>query len=229
MARTSVGAVIANLVLFILLTSSQAFQNLHHHWIFPLMAGAFIAEWAAAWGLSRWIKPAAWFDPKAARATVLSLLSVLIIMGIVRHSSILHCAARCSLKLGAACVLAACVLLAQARLNDPAWDETRCKAAALACLLWAGWLYGFGLLGAAPAALDRVFAVLGGLLLLGWREPVLRWCGLGVLASLLIRRTGSELAVIILAVPASLAFLRLTGSATGHEIQRELHEERGAD
>jgi hypothetical protein len=59
--------------------------------------------------------------------------------------------------------------------------------------------------------LDIVFTVLGGLTLLGWKKPVLRLAGFAVLAGLLIRQPRSELAVILLAVPASLAFLWLAG------------------
>ncbi|MFA6317563.1 MAG: hypothetical protein WC943_09100, partial [Elusimicrobiota bacterium] len=145
MRKTVAAVIIANLALFILVTSSEAFQDLHHHWIFPVLAAVFIGQWAAFGGLSRRRKPWGWLEPAQARATALSLLAFLLVMGIVRHWSILHCVGRCSLKLGGACVLAAGVFLAQARLEDPFWSGLRSRTMALACLFWAGWLYAFGL------------------------------------------------------------------------------------
>ncbi|MBI5882988.1 MAG: hypothetical protein HZB91_07785 [Elusimicrobia bacterium] len=164
-----------------MVTSSQAFQDLHHHWIFPVLAGVFIVEWAASGGLSSWRSSSRWYDPAIARDTVLSLLAFLLVMGIVRHWSILHCIGRCSLKLGGACFMAGAAF-------------------------WA-----FGLGRAPQTTLDIVFLVLAGLLLAGWKKPVLRLCGLGILVSLAIRRVGSENPIVFLAVPAAIAFLRLAG------------------
>lgn len=211
MGRTISSVIIANLILFVMVTSSQAFQDLHHHWIFPILAGVFIVEWAASGGLSSWRSSSRWYDPAVARDTVLSLLAFLLVMGIVRHWSILHCIGRCSLKLGGACFMAGAAFWAQARLGSRFWGPVRSKTAALACLLWAIWLYAFGLGRAPQTTLDIVFLVLAGLLLAGWKKPVLRLCGLGILVSLAIRRVGSENPIVFLAVPAAIAFLRLAG------------------
>ncbi|MBI4678542.1 MAG: hypothetical protein HY748_13265 [Elusimicrobia bacterium] len=210
MQRTVVSVIIGNLALFVLVTSSAMFQDIHHHWIFPVLAAFFIAQWALAGGLVPWRGPLGWFDPAWARPTILSLLGFLMLMGIVRHWSILHCIGRCSLKLGEAAVLAAAAFWGQARLNDPLWGPFRAKTACMACLLWAAWLFLFGF-GVKPGWLDAGYLVLAALLLAGWKRPPLRFCGLGIPVLVLVRWSGADLAVILLSVPVVLAFFWLAG------------------
>ncbi|MBI4699928.1 MAG: hypothetical protein HY744_01975 [Deltaproteobacteria bacterium] len=129
----------------------------------------------------------------------------------VRHCSILHCIGRCSLKLGGGAVLAAAAFWGQSSFDDPLWRPARSKTAALACLLWAAWLFAFGFFRAPQARLDAAFLVVAALILIGWKRPAPRVCGLGIPVFILIRWTQSELAVILLAVPAALAAFWLAG------------------
>lgn len=210
MQRTAFSVITGNLVIFILLTSWPAFQEIHHHWVFPILAAVFIAEWALAGGIVAVSKPSAWFDPGFARPTILSILAFLLLMGIVRHWSILHCVGRCSLKLGGAAALASVVFLAQTRQRDPLWNPVRSRAAALACALWAAWLLPFGLK-VSQGRLDVVFLVAAAILLSGWNVVALRACGLAIPLLILARHTGAELAVILLDLAIALAGISLAG------------------
>src|SRR3989304_4240539 len=93
MGMTVWAVVAANIALFIGVTSWSAFQDLHHHWIFPTLAGLLTVEWLATVVLGKR------GGACAVRATVLSIFTFLILMGIVRHYSILTCFGVCSLKL----------------------------------------------------------------------------------------------------------------------------------
>ncbi|MBI5211173.1 MAG: hypothetical protein HY927_14470 [Elusimicrobia bacterium] len=204
MQRTAFSVITGNLVVFILLTSWPAFQEIHHHWVFPILAAVFIVEWS----IIPVSKPSAWFDPRFARPAILSILAFLLLMGIVRHWSILHCVGRCSLKLGGAAALSSVVFLAQTRQRDPLWNPARSQTAALACLLWAAWLLPFGLR-VSRGRLDVAFLAVAAFLLSGWRIMALRACGLAIPLLILVRHTGAELPVILLDLGIVLAGISL--------------------
>lgn len=101
--RAVFAAVAANLLLFIAVVSLPAFREAHHHWIFPVLAVLLSLEWCAAWLL-----PAKGpVDPAVVRASIVSTLLFLLVMGVVRHATILACFDRCSFKLAAAALIAA--------------------------------------------------------------------------------------------------------------------------
>ncbi len=207
MQKTSVAVIIANLALFIGLASLPAFQELHHHWIFPILAGLFIAQWLAAGPL----RPLGWLEPAAARGTVLGLLGFLLVMGIVRHWTILHCIGRCSAKLGLAAAMAAPVFLAAADRGSPGWGPVRCRTAGLACALWAAWLFAFRL-GFKASSRDMVFLALAVVFLAAGRgHPPILLCGAALPAVLVLRATGQEAPVIILGIAAVAAVIILAG------------------
>lgn len=185
-----------NLLLFSAVTSLPAFRELHHHWIFPVLAAIFSAQWALAGGLLRpaWLEKKA--DPAAARGAALFLLGFLMLMGIVRYQTILACFGRCSFKLGAAAALAAAGFFLQARLGDAAWWwRERAGAAALGCGFWSVFLLLYGL-GLPRWALD--LAMLGGsACLLPWRRyPAVKVILYSVAPALLLRRYFSEAGII---------------------------------
>lgn len=197
-ARTVIAGVILNLVVFMLVASSQSFQELHHHWIFPVMGIIISAQWTLAGGVFRLSRLDAALDLKAARSALLFLLGFLMLMGIVRHQTILACFGRCSFKLALAAALAAAVYAAQARLNDgPFWNPVRASTAALACALWAVFLALYGL-GLSALRLDIVFALTAASGAFLWRYPAVRMTASAVLPALFIRRAFSENEIIVL-------------------------------
>ena len=211
------GAVVLNLLLFILVASSDAFQRVHHHWIFPVLAVPLALEWGLAGGVLS-AGPAPHAVARGARAGVLSILAFLIFMGLVRHFTILACFGRCSFKLGGAALLAAAVFGGQSRLRDRGfWDKTMSESAALACLLWAVYLPLFGL-GVRASALELTFlAAAAALVTLGRGHPATRIVGLALPAVLLVRRLSGEHAIIGLdagIILASIAAARRSAAAT---------------
>lgn len=209
MSRTVWVVVAANIALFIGVTGLPAFRDLHHHWIFPIAAGLLAVEWALMGGLP-WSGVKGWAEAGPARAAILSILGFLMLMGIVRHWSILHCADTCSLKLGAGAAAAGVVFFAQARLGDRGlWAPVRARTAALACVLWSVWLALFGA-GFTARQLDVGFFALAVPLLLAWRWHAARVVALALPLVLLVRRTG-ELPVIVLGVVIALGGLALAG------------------
>src|SRR3989339_329914 len=103
--KTILAGVILNLIIFILVTSSRSFQDLHHHWIFPVLGLIISAQWALAGGLLKISRLEAALDLKAARTVLLFMLGVLLLMGVVRHQTILACFGNCSFKLALAMAL----------------------------------------------------------------------------------------------------------------------------
>ena len=82
-ARAIAAAVIANLLVFLAVVTLPAFQAAHHHWIFPVLAVVFSAQWALTFVPS----PADRFiDRVSLRASVVSLLVFLLVIGIARHA-----------------------------------------------------------------------------------------------------------------------------------------------
>lgn len=197
-AWTVFGAVAVNLCAFILVTSLPAFQDLHHHWIFPVLSLVFSAQWALAGGTGRPALTVRLPEPEAARSAMLFLLAFLILMGIVRHQTILACFGLCSFKLGGAAALAAAVFFGQARLADRSfWRRDRALAAALGCAFWAVFLALFGL-GLPRWALD--LAMLGGAAaLLPWRSsPAAKAVLYAAAPVLLMRRYFGEGGIIVI-------------------------------
>lgn len=210
---TIFGTAAFNLALFSAVTSLPAFTELHHHWIFPVLACLFSAQWALAGGLLRFSALEERADAAALRATLLSLLAFLILMGIVRHQTILACFGRCSFKLGGAAALAAAVFARQARLRDASfWEERRALAAALGCGFWAVYLLLFGY-GLPPLALDLV--VLGGAaaLLPLWSSPSVTALLLAAGPALLMRRLLGEQGIIFFGLALALGGLWFAGRA----------------
>lgn len=208
---TVFGAVAFNLCAFILVTSLPAFQDLHHHWIFPVLAVIFAAQWALAGGLPRPSLPERALHPGAARSALLFLLGFLLLMGIVRHQSILACFGRCSFKLGGAAALAAAVFGGQARLKDAGfWGPDRARAAALGCAFWAVFLFLFGL-GLPRWGLDLV--MLGGAAcLLPWRRhPSVKVILYSAAPALLLRRHLGEAGIILAGLALACAGVYAAG------------------
>jgi hypothetical protein len=200
-SRAVAGVIAANLALFIVVVSLPSFEASHHHWIFPALAGLFAFQWLLT--LPR-IGEGLW-DRRAARAALVSLIAFLLIMGIVRHATILACFDRCSFKLAAAAAAGGLVFFAHRFTADPGfWSAVRCGVAALGALLWAVFL---ALKGAqvAPWLMDSGFIALGLLLWLGRSRPEPLLAALGVAAGLVIRVLRSEHAVIVLGVLAGVA------------------------
>jgi len=202
-----------NLLLFSAVTSLPAFRELHHHWIFPVLAAIFFAQWALAGGLLRPARLEKAADSAAARGAALFLLGFLMLMGIVRHQTILACFGRCSFKLGAAAALSAAVFAGQARLGDAAWwGRERASAAALGCAFWSVFLFLYGL-GLPRWALD--LAMLGGAAcLLPWRRrPAVKAALCCVAPALLLRRYLSEAGIIAAGLALACAGVYAAGGA----------------
>ncbi|MFA6091962.1 MAG: M28 family peptidase [Elusimicrobiota bacterium] len=195
--RAKTAVVAFNLGLFILITLLPAFETAHHHWIFPILASLLAVQWALALALP---EDARLLEPRATRAAIVSCLAFLLIMGILRHATILACFDRCAFKLAAAAALAAAVFFAHRRQNDPGfWSPERSTLAAIGALSWAGYL---ALRGAriAPWAIDTVFAVLALLLFLGRDRAAFLIASVAVAAALAIQATANEYAIIGLGV-----------------------------
>lgn len=189
--RARAAAVAGNLALFYVLVTRPAFQAAHHHWIFPLLAVFLLLQWAATLAL-----PPRPLDPAALRASVLSLLAFLLVLGIVRHATILACFDRCSFKLAAANLLALPLFLLHGRRGEPGfWTRQRCELAALGAALWAGYLAlrGFG---AAVWAMNLACAIVMLLLWLRREKAPALIASVAIAAALAARATGDELVII---------------------------------
>lgn len=201
---TLFGTVVFNLAAFIFVTSLPAFRGLHHHWIFPVLASLFAAEWAAA-------RPAGFYEAPAARSVIMSFLCFLMLMGIVRHQTILACFGHCAFKLGGAAALAAPVFALQARLGDEtAWRPARAFAAALGCAFWSVFLVLFGL--KAPRWIPEGLMLTGAAALLPFRgKPQVKALLYAMVPALLLARFAGEYATIFAGVPLALAGLWFAG------------------
>lgn len=136
--RISGVVVAANLLLFILVTSSTPFREIHHHWIFPLLAATVAIQWFAT--------RLKWLDFGAARATLLFIMAFLILMGWIRHATIFACFDNCAFKFAGTCVMAALLFFLQARLKEAHfWSRRRSWMAGLICSLFAVALIWIGL------------------------------------------------------------------------------------
>jgi len=205
--RTILAGIILNLILFIVVTSLPAFQELHHHWIFPVLGVIISAQWA----LATIPRLGSVLDLKAARTVSLFMLGFLILMGVVRHQTILACFGRCMFKLGSASALAAAVYLGQARLGDDSfWNPARAYTAALACALWAVFLILFGL--RLPAwELDSIFVGIAAISLIWRRFPAVKVTACAIAPILLIRRYFGENAIIVLNLLIACAGVYMAG------------------
>ena len=190
--RAFSAVVILNLAAFVLITSLPAFQSTHHHWIFPLLAALLAGEWA----LTLIPSVGLFISSDAARSGVLSALALILVMGIIRHATILACFDRCGFKLAGAAALAAAVFFGQRLRKDGGfWGPLRSNLAATAALLWAFYLLlrGFQFL---PWTLNLLFAIVALLFWLGRTHPVPLITSLGIAAALAIRATSNEYAII---------------------------------
>lgn len=210
-ARAVFATVVINLCAFIFITSLPAFQDLPHHWIFPVLGAAFAAEW----GLAAWLRagalPEESFDRQAARSAVLWLLAFLMAMGIVRHQTILACIDRCAFKLAGAAAIAAAVFCLQARLRDRTfWSARRAQAAALGCAFWAVFLslHGFR----APAWVQDAVVLGGAAALAPLRtSPAVRTLLLAVVPALIARRLLGERGLILFGLALACGGLWFSG------------------
>ncbi len=201
-ARAIAAAVIANLLLFLAVVTLPAYQAAHHHWIFPVLAVLFAAEWALTFAMSGADKLV---DHNALRASVVSLLVFLLVIGIARHATILACFDRCSFKLAAAAALAGCVFLGQMWSRSSGfWGPLRASLAASGAWLWALYLVLRGL-NAAPWLVDLGFVILALMFWLGRDRAVCLISSAGILAALAVRATANEYAIIALSVVWSVA------------------------
>jgi len=201
-ARAVAAAVIANLLLFLAVVTLPAYQAAHHHWIFPVLAVLFAAEWALTFVPSPADKVV---DRPALRASVVSLLVFLLVIGIARHATILACFDRCSFKLAAAAALAGCVFLGQMWSRGAGfWDPLRSSLAASGAWLWALYLVLRGL-NVAPWLVDLGFVILALMFWLGRDRAVCLISSVGILAALLVRATANEYAIIALSAVWSVA------------------------
>ena len=201
-SRAAAAVVIANLLVFLAVVSLPAFQAAHHHWIFPVLASLFAAQWA----LTFIPTPAGRLADRAAlRGCVVSLLVFLLVMGIVRHATILACFDRCSFKLAAAAAIAGLAFAGQILARDEGfWTPLRSSLAAAGAWLWALYLILKGL-NLAPWIIDLLFVIIALLLWLGRERPAFLIASIAVLTALLIRATSNEYAVIGLGVIWSVA------------------------
>ncbi|MBI2386565.1 MAG: M28 family peptidase [Elusimicrobia bacterium] len=201
-ARAIAAVVIANLLLFLAVVALPAYQAAHHHWIFPVLAALFAAEW----GLTFVPSPAdKVVDRSALRASVVSLLVFLLVIGIARHATILACFDRCSFKLAAAAALAGCVFLGQTWSRSAGfWDPLRSSLAAYGAFLWALYLVLRGL-NVAPWLVDLGFVILALMFWLGRDRAAFLIASAGILAALAVRATANEYAIIGLSVVWSVA------------------------
>lgn len=193
--RAAAAVVILNLVLFIAVASFPAYQTAHHHWIFPLLAALLALEWAATFTLD-----AKTADLPMARSSLISILLFVLVMGVVRHATILACFDRCAFKLAGAAALAAPVFWAHGRFGGGRWwGPLRANLAAMGAAAWALYLTLTGLhLGS--WIIDMIFAVLALLFWLGRTRADCLLIALGIGAGILIRESASEIARISLGV-----------------------------
>lgn len=220
-AKTVLTGVVLNLIIFIAVTSIPAFQQLHHHWILPVLGSIISLEWALAGGLCRvtWLESR--YDLQAARSAILFMLGILILMGVVRHQTILACYGHCYFKLGPAAALAAAVYFGQARLGDASfWNPARAYTAALACFLWAVFLVLFGL-GLSAPKLDIIFIATTALLLQWRRFPAVKIVASAILPVLLVRRYFGEDAIIIINLAIACAGIYAAGRLAGPQPEIE--------
>lgn len=201
-ARAIAAVIIVNLGVFLGVVALPAFQAAHHHWIFPVLAVLFAAQWALTFALPA---DGRLVDRGALRASVVSLLVFLLVIGIARHATILACFDRCSFKLAAAAALAGAVFLGHARTRDGGfWSPLRASLAGTGAFLWALYLVLRGL-NAAPWLLDLGFAIFALLFWLGRERAQFLIVALAILAALAIRATANEYAIIGLSVVWSVA------------------------
>ena len=199
----AIAAVIAlNLALFVLITSLPAFGSAHHHWIFPILAALLAGQWLAAFALpDARRKP----DPAIARSSILSALLFLLVMGIIRHATILTCFDRCAFKLAAAAAIAAPVFWMHGRVGGGRWwSPLRSNLAAIGAASWALYLSLRGLQ-LASWAIDMSFAVLALFFWLGRSRADLLLASIGIVTGIAIRETGNEYLRIGLGVVWSVA------------------------
>ncbi|MDD5304765.1 MAG: M28 family peptidase [Elusimicrobia bacterium] len=201
-ARAIAAVIIVNLGLFLAVVTLPSFQAAHHHWIFPVFAALLAAQWALTFIPS----PAdRLVDRRALRASVVSLLVLLLVVGIARHATILACFDRCSFKLAAAAAIAGCVFLGHLWTRDEGfWNPPRASLAAIASWLWALSLVLRGL-NLAPWLSDLLFVILALLLWLGRDRAAFLIASLGILIALAVRATANEYAIIGLSVVWSVA------------------------
>ncbi len=188
--RGAAAVVIANLLLFLALTTSPAFQAAHHHWIFPILAASVAAQWAATFALKT----------PSARSPLLSVLLFLLCIGIARHATILTCFDRCAFKLAAAAGLAAPVFLLQSRLGAAGWwTPLRANLVAFGAAAWAVYLTtrGYHL---ASWAIDMSFAALALVFWLGRHRADFLLLAVGIATGIFIREISSEVVRICLGV-----------------------------
>lgn len=198
-ARAIAAAVIANLLLFLAVVTLPAYQAAHHHWIFPVLAALFAAEWALTF------VPFRGLDRTALRGSVVSLLVFLLVIGIARHATILACFDRCSFKLAAAAAIAGGVFVGQmASRSGGFWGPLRSSLAASGAWLWALYLVLRGL-NVAPWLVDLGFAIFALLFWLGRDRAAFLIVSAGILAALAVRATANEYAIIGLSVVWSVA------------------------
>lgn len=193
--RTVAAVVILNLAQFILLASIPAFQAAHHHLIFPILAALLAVQWAGTFALGA--KKA---DLALARSSIISVLLFLLIMGVVRHATILACFDRCAFKLGGAALLAAPVFWAHGRFGGGRWwGPLRSNLAAMGAATWALYLALTGLhLGS--WVIDMIFAIVALLFWLGRTRADCLLVALAIGAGILIRESTSEITRISLGV-----------------------------
>ena len=167
-----------------------------------MLAVLFAAEWALTFAMSGADKLV---DHNALRASVVSLLVFLLVIGIARHATILACFDRCSFKLAAAAALAGCVFLGQMWSRSSGfWGPLRASLAASGAWLWALYLVLRGL-NAAPWLVDLGFVILALMFWLGRDRAVCLISSAGILAALAVRATANEYAIIALSVVWSVA------------------------
>lgn len=193
--RAVAAVVIVNLLVFLALTTAPAFQAAHHHWVFPILAAALAAQWAATFLLKT----------PGARSPLLSVLLFLLCIGIARHATILTCFDQCAFKLAAAAVIAAPVFLTQSWLGGAGWwTPKRANLAAWGAAAWALYLAtrGWWL---ASWAIDMSFAALAALFWLGRHRADFLLLAVSIAAGILIREVASEVTRICLGIVWSVA------------------------
>ncbi len=197
-ARSVAAVIIGNLGLFLTVVALPAFEAAHHHWIFLVLAALLAAQWA----LTFVPFPA---DRSALRASVISLIVFLLVLGIARHATILSCFDRCSFKLAATASLAGGVFLGQAWARDEGfWNPLRASLAASGAGLWALYLVLRGLQ-LAPWLADIFFTILALMLWFGRNRPVFLISSISIVLALMVRATANEHAIIALSLIWSVA------------------------
>ncbi len=195
--RAAFAVVIINLLLFIAVASLPSFQTAHHHWIFPILAVLLSLQWAATFALNN---ASGKHAAAMARSALISAILFLLIMGVVRHATILACFDRCAFKLAAAAAFAAPVFWAHGRLGGGRWwGPLRSNLAAMGAATWALYLALTGLhLGS--WIIDMIFAIVALLFWLGRARADFLLVSLGIIAGILIRESTSEIVRISLGV-----------------------------